>query len=109
VCIIIKQTWSNDELIIISMLALRGFQRSCYYRCDHLRGASGMDKQLLPRELGCCPEEALLLLFLLPPCKNVTDWSCPSWIPKWLQGEWLRAKTDKKMETKMPAFSPTFS
>jgi hypothetical protein len=41
--------------------------------------------------------------------KDVIDQFCPSWIPKWLPDEWLRAKTRNKMETDMPSFSPAFS
>jgi hypothetical protein len=33
---------------------------------------------------------------------------CPSWIPRWLQGELLRAKTDVKMEAGMPSYFSFF-
>jgi hypothetical protein len=51
-----------------------------------------------------CPEEALLFLSLgavssILPYKHGTNQSSPSLSLRWLQGEWLRAKTDRKMET----------
>jgi hypothetical protein len=34
----------------------------------------------------------------------VIDQFCPSWIPRWWQGEWLRAKKDTWMEAGCQAF-----
>jgi hypothetical protein len=56
-----------------------------------------------------CPAEALPFLSSIPCCKDVIDLSCPSWIPKWLQGEWLRAKIGTKIEAWIPSPSPGFS
>jgi hypothetical protein len=74
----------------------------------------GQDKKLIVAWQVVCPEEALLFLFpdavsFGPPYRDVIHQSCPSWIPRWLQGEWLRTKTDTEMKTEMSSFSPIFS
>jgi hypothetical protein len=61
-----------------------------------------------------CPAKALLFPCLWADfsiffCKHVMNKFCSSWILRWLHGEWLRAKTDTKMEAGMLNFSPAFS
>jgi hypothetical protein len=43
------------------------------------------------------------------PSLLVISQSCPLLIPKWLQGEWFKAKTDAKMEAGMPSVTLAFS
>jgi hypothetical protein len=54
-----------------------------------------------------CPAETLMYISL--EVVSAVNWSCPSWIPRWMQKEWLRVKTDTQWTQRCQAFLLLFA